>query len=110
MEQDHFKMLCFLLKGVLFLQLMYLINQHQNRADASQSELFDRIAKIEAKDLKQDQEISTLKTTTVDDKKEINLLRERVVHLEEFKFKNLTTEKALERQKRPVRLLPPRFF
>ena len=90
--------------------MSFLINQHQNGAYACQSDLFDRIAKMEATNLKQDQEISTLKTATVDDKKEINLLRERVVHLEEFKFKNLTTEKALERTKRPVRLLPPRFF
>ncbi len=73
--------------------VIYLINQHQFGADVSQSELSDRMATIEAKNLKQDSEISLLKMATIEDKKEINELKERVVYLKESTFKNLTTEK-----------------
>lgn len=110
MEHRLLKMLCFLLRGVLLLQLMYFINQHQFGADANQSELFDRMTKIESKNLKQDNEISLLKMKSIEDRREINELRERVAHLEESQLKNLTTEYALDRPKRPVRLLPPRLF
>ena len=111
MEQNHFKMLGFFFKCLLLLQLVYFINQHHLGAEASQSDLSDRMTKIESKNLLQEKEISSLKTMAVEDRKEINLLKERVAYLEaESPLTNVTTENIIGRAKRPVRLLPPRLF
>jgi len=90
---------------------VYFINHNQFGVEAGQSELSDRMVKIETKNLQQEKEIALLKINAVEDRKEINHLRERVARLEgESSLTNLTSEQTGGRQKRPVRLLPPRLF
>ena len=110
MEQDSFKMLSFLLKIILLLQLAYSIN-HQFGAEASQPEVYERLSKVEAHNRQQEKEISLLKTQAIGDRKEIHLLRDRVAHLEAAStLPNLSSDAILGRPKRPVRLLPARLF
>ena len=109
MEQDSFKMFCFLLKVVLLLQLTYSIN-HQLGAEASQSEVLERLSKVEAHNRQQEKEMSLLKNQAFGDRKEIHKLRGRVAHLEASTFTNITSDAIIGRQKRPVRLLPSRLF
>ena len=98
-------MLCFLLKFVLFLQLTNCIHR-QFGADATQSEMYERMSKIEAHNQQQDKEISLLKTKAIEDRSEIRHLRDRLAHFDASAFTNLQNEDYLERQKRPYRLLP----
>jgi len=111
MEENHFKTVGFLLRCVLLLQLAYSIN-HQFGAEATQSELHDRMSKIEAQNRRHENEISLLKTGKVEDKKEIHQLRERVALLEDSTFFNAPSggDKLLRRSERPVRLLPPHIL
>ena len=51
MEQHRFKIHGFLLRSLLLIQLVYSINQNQFGMQASQSELSDRMLKIESKNL-----------------------------------------------------------
>ena len=109
MEQDSFKMICFLLRVVLLLQLTYSIN-HQVGANASQPEVYERLSKIEAHNRQQEIEISLLKTRAIGDRKEIQQLRDRVAHLEASTLSSIISDTTIWRQKRPVRLLPARLF
>jgi len=70
--------------------------------------LNDRMSQIEAKSQRQENEISFLKTTVVEDKRIIRQLRGRVSRLESFMLTSSseTNEKLLLRPKRPYRLLP----
>ena len=99
-----------LIKCLLLLQLIYFVNHHQFVAEATQSELHERMSKIEATNLQQAREISLLKTNAVEDKKEIHQLKNRVALLEASALTNSTTEITKGRQKRPARLLPAKYF
>ena len=112
MEPQHFKMFCFLLKFVLFVQLTYSINHHRFGAEAvTESELHERMSKIEAQNYQHKNEISVLKTNAVEDRKEIHKLGDRVAQLEASAFTNNTESKTiLKRRNRPVRLLPPHLY
>ena len=90
--------MCFLLKFVLFLQLTNCIHR-QFGADATQSEMFERMSKIEAHNQQQDKEISHLKTKSIEDRIEIDQLRDHFTN-------SLQNDEILVRQKRPYRLLP----
>jgi len=104
--KNHFKTFCFLLRCVLFLQLAYSTN-HQIGAAASQSDVYDRLFKVEAQNHQHEKEISLMKTEKVKDRDEIKNLRERVAHLEDSTFPNDgKSEEMLVRSKRPARLLP----
>ncbi len=107
MEQDRLKVPFFMLKFVLLLQLTNSINQ-QFGVEASQSEMFERMSKIEVHNQEQQKEISILKNQRKEDRNEIHHLRERVSQLEaSTPTNNMTNEDSmLRRQKRPVRLLP----
>ena len=69
MEQHRFKIHGFLLRSLLLIQLVYSINQNQFGMQASQSELSDRMLKIESKNLQQEKEIALLKIIAVEDRK-----------------------------------------
>jgi len=101
-------MFCFLLKLVLLLQLSNSINQFKLGANAAtQSEVYERMSKIEANNQLQANEISVLKTKSVEDRNEIQQLKDRLAKLEAFTFTNKTNDQeTFERQKRPARLLP----
>lgn len=99
-----------LLKCLLLLQLMYFINHKQFVVDANQSDLRERMSKIEANNVQQAREISMLKTNAIEDKKEIHQLKDRVARLEATASTSNTIETTIERQERPARLLPARFF
>jgi len=91
---------------VLLLQLTNCIN-HRFGADASQSDVYERLSKIEAHNRQQEKEVSVLKIKGVEDRSEINGLRNRVARLEESStFTNLTNKEMAGRQKRPFRLIP----
>ena len=110
MGETHFKTFSFLLKFVLLLQLVYSIN-HQFGADATPSEIYDRLSRIEAQNQHHENEISILKTEKVEDRKEIHQLRERVAILESSTFFNSSSSgEQLKRSKRPARLLPPHIL
>ncbi len=109
MNDSHFKTLSFLLKCVLLLQLVYSIN-YPFGAEATQSELYVRMSKIEAQNRRHENEISLLKTKKVEDRKEIYQLRERVALLEDSTFTNESSFEKPKRSKRPVRLLPPHIL
>ena len=111
MVENHWKTCSFLVKLVLLLHLAYSINNQKFEAEATQSELYHRMSNVEAQNRHHEKEISLLKMGKVEDRKEINHLRERVARLEgESSLTNLTSEQTGGRQKRPVRLLPPRLF
>jgi len=108
MEEDHLKMISFLVKISLLLQLVLSIHNHKFEAEAVQSELYNRMSNIEARNRHHEKEMSLLKKEKVEDRKEINQLRERVALLESSTFSNLSSgEKFRRRSKRPVRLIPP---
>ena len=67
-----------------------------------------RMSQIEAKSQRQEQEISLLKTTVVEDKRIIRQLRGRISSLESLMLTSNSkiNEKLLLRPKRPFRLLP----
>lgn len=111
MEENHLKMLYFLLKCVLLLQVLYCINSCKFEAEATQTELYNRMSQIEDQNRHHEKEISLLKIGKVEDRQEIRQLRERVALLESSTFSNSSLgEKHLRRSKRPVRLLPPKVF
>ena len=112
MKETHFKTSSFLLKCVMLLQLVYCINHHQFGVDATQSELYGRMSKIEAKSRLHEHEISLLLKEKVEDRKEIHQLKERVALLEESSsLSNASSdEKLLKRSERPARLLPPHIL
>ena len=114
MEPNQFKMFCFLLKCILLVQLTYSIHSHHRfGAEATtQSEIHERMSKIEALNCQHKNEISLLKTSAVEDRKEIHKLRDRVAQLEALAVTNNTesTITLLKRKERPVRLLPPHLF
>ena len=83
MEQNTLKMFRLLLKFVLFLQLISCIHL-QFGADETQSEIHERMSKIEAYNQQQDKEISLLKTTATEDRSEIRQLRDRLAHFAIF--------------------------
>jgi len=100
-----------LLKLVLLLQVTHSINR-QFGADANQqSEIYERMSKIEAHNRHQEKEISILKTQKIEDRNEISELRSRVSRLEAFSTvnKTLTNKEVTGRRKRPFRLLPPKY-
>ena len=68
------------------------------------------MSKIEASNVQQAREISILKTNAVEDKEEIHQLKERVARLEASACTKFTSETRIERQERPARLLPAKFF
>ena len=70
--------------------------------------LNDRMSQIEAKNQRQENDISFLKAIIVEDKRTIHQLRGRVSSLESFmQTKNIEpNDQLLLRQKRPYRLLP----
>jgi len=70
--------------------------------------LNDRMSQIEAKSQRQENEISFLKVTAVEDRRIIRQLRGRVSSLESLMLtrNSETNEKLLLRPKRPYRLLP----
>jgi len=70
--------------------------------------LNDRMSQIEAKNQRQENDISFLKAIIVEDKRTIRQLRGRVSILESFMLtKNIEpNDQLLLRQKRPYRLLP----
>ncbi len=78
-----------------------LVNSKYDELD-----LNSRLSAIEAKSIHQAEEISVLKTLRVEDRKEINQLRDRVEQLEASMVKTSENERILERQKRPFRLEP----
>ncbi len=89
---------------------MYFINLHQFVVDATQSELHERMSKIEANNVQQAREIYVLKSNAVEDKNEIHQLKDRVARLEAAATTSYTIETTIGRQERPARLLPARFF
>jgi len=113
MDQDSLKMFSFFLKLVLLLELISSINQLQLGANAiPQPEFYERISKIEANNRLQANEISLLKTKSIEDRSEIHHLRERVAKLEASTFTNDITncQEISKRQKRPDRLIPAHIF
>ena len=106
MEENPLKTCSFLLKFVLLLQLVYCINNHKFEAEATQSELYQRMSNIEAQNRRHEKEIFLLKDGKVENRKEVQQLRERVALLESSNFSNSPSdEKFRRRSKRPVRLL-----
>ena len=105
-------MFSFFLKFVLLLELISSINQLQLGANAiPQPEFYERISKIEANNRLQVNEISLLKTKSIEDRSEIHHLRDRVAKLEASTFTNATNYQEIsKRQKRPDRLIPVHIF
>lgn len=112
MEQDSFKMFCFLLRVTLIFQLFYSINDQFIGAEASKPDVYERLSKIEAHNRQQGKDISLLKTHAIGDRKEIHKLKDRVAHLEAAStlLPNISSDAVIGQQKRPARLLPARLF
>ena len=110
MESNQFKMFCFLLKCILLVQLTYSIHSHHRfGAEATtQSEIHERMSKIEALNCQHKNEIFLLKTSAAEDRKEIHNLRKRVALLEDSAFLNVAGGDKISgiRPERPARLLP----
>ena len=83
-------------------------NVSQFKQNVGYNNFNDRMAQIEAKSQRQENETSFLKATVVEDRRIIRQLRSRVSSLESLMLtKSLeTNEKLLLRPKRPYRLLP----
>jgi len=81
-------------------------------AEASQSEVLERLSKIEAHNRQQAEEMSLLKTQAIGDRNEIRELRDRVAQLEAAStmLPNISSDAIFERPKRPIRLLPASLF
>ena len=91
-------------------QLSHTTKEHVAQFDQTDdgNNLNDRMSQIESKSRRQENEISLLKTTVVEDKRIIRQLRGRVSSLESLMLtrNSETREELLLRQKRPYRLLP----
>ena len=109
MEKHRLETFCFLLCCILLLQLMYSIN-NKFETNVMQSMLHERMSNMEAKNQKQDKEISNSKTDAVEDKQEISKLRGRVALLEGSTYANIPKEEVVGRQERPARLLPAKIL
>ncbi len=111
MDQDSLKLFSFFLRLVLLLELTNSINQLQLGANATQTDLYEKMLEIEANNRLQANEISLLKTKSIEDRSEIHHLRERVAKLEASTFTNATNYQEIsKRQKRPDRLIPAHIF
>jgi len=110
MEQDRLKMIGFFLKLAMLFQLIYCINRQFGANANQQSEVYQRMSKIEAHNRHQEKEISILKTQKIEDRNEISELRRRVSRLEASSTlnKNLTNKEFAGGTKRSFRLLPPK--
>ncbi len=111
-----------LLKIILVLQLLFqhfdIVEARENQRGPEVTEFQsnkgsncnDRMDKIEDKSHEQENEISNLKTTIVEDRKMVNLLIERVARLEgSVKTGDSGSDTTiLARSKRPYRLNPMR--
>jgi len=113
MERNH-QFICWFLLRLLLICNLHFRNHFTVQASESKLEelsftdeshynknLNDRMAQMEAR---QENEISTLKTTVSEDRKRINDLEGRVAVLESSSVITGTTK--LGRPKRPARLLP----
>jgi len=70
MDQDSLKMFSFFLRLVLLLELTNSINQLQLGANATQTDLYEKMLEIEANNRLQANEISLLKTKSIEDRSE----------------------------------------
>ena len=88
--------------------MLHVIHNHHFGAEATQPEVYDRLFKIEAQNQRHEKEISLLKTEKIEDRKEIQQLKERVALLEDATFSNVTSGDKISRirSERPARLLP----
>ena len=114
MERNH-QFICWFLLRLLLIYYLHFSNHftvHANERKLEEQRSFneeshynknlnDRMAQMEAR---QENEISTLKTTVSEDRKRINDLEGRVAVLESSSVITGTTK--LGRPKRPARLLP----
>ncbi len=85
----------------------YVVQQRDNNCCCDELNSNDRMSEIEAKNRRQETEITLLKTMRVEDNTAINQLKDRVEYLEASSVvKTSENEKILARLKRPFRLAP----
>lgn len=106
-------MCCFVLLRFVLLLYLHFVADATRIGESSNNDaiyrgkdgldLNDRVTKLEAHKHNQDKEMGNLKNIVEEERKISNQLRDRVAKLEEAN----DTPKIIERQKRPVRLLPP---